>query len=311
MRSILMTIGLPGSGKSTYAKELLRKEPNRWKRINRDDLRMMNDNRLFSPGEPEREMLITREMLACTRSCLRAGKDVILDNTNLQGKARKVVHDLAQEIGDVTVIEKVIQTPLKTVMLYNKMRELHETVDESVILGFAKRYHLDNSSGAFKNIKDRQVYYPPHVSSRIIQDPALPSAIICDLDGTLAIIDHRNPYDASTCDEDELNVPVATLLRAMQAQEHKIIFMSGRDEKFREPTLRFFEKNIPDVAYEGLFMRKSGDVRKDSIIKRELFEENVQGKYYVNFIVDDRPQVVRMWRHDLGLTVLQLDDREF
>ena len=57
-------------------------------------------------------------------------------------------------------------------------------------------------------------------------------------------------------------------------------------------------------------MRKTGDFRKDSIVKKELFDENVRGKYNIEFVLDDRNQVVEMWR-SIGLVCLQVADGNF
>jgi hypothetical protein len=52
-------------------------------------------------------------------------------------------------------------------------------------------------------------------------------------------------------------------------------------------------------------MRKSGDLRKDSIVKQEIYEQFILNQYNTAFVLDDRDQVVRVWR-DLGLTCLQV-----
>jgi hypothetical protein len=57
-------------------------------------------------------------------------------------------------------------------------------------------------------------------------------------------------------------------------------------------------------------MRKEGDVRKDAIVKGEIYEKNINGKYNVLFVLDDRNQMVEMWR-GLGLTCLQVADGDF
>ncbi|WP_216080453.1 hypothetical protein, partial [Shigella flexneri] len=57
----------------------------------------------------------------------------------------------------------------------------------------------------------------------------------------------------------------------------------------------------------NLSMRKDGDVREDSIVKLEMFNEHIRDKYYVDFVLDDRNQVVELWR-SLGLTCLQVAD---
>lgn len=74
----------------------------------------------------------------------------------------------------------------------------------------------------------------------------LPKAIICDLDGTLALIEHRSPYDASTAEQDILNNPIANILHVYSHQTEfpiDIILLSGRDEKYRRPTAQWLEKH--------------------------------------------------------------------
>ena len=132
----------------------------------------------------------------------------------------------------------------------------------------------------------------------------LQKAIICDLDGTLSFANGRDWYDASTCDEDKLNEPVAKVVEWAEDNGYTIIFLSGRMAKYKEPTQRFLTK-YGFNNYE-LAMRATDDNRKDSIVKRELYEEYVLGKYDVLFILDDRKQVVDMWRLAFGLTVFQV-----
>lgn len=57
-------------------------------------------------------------------------------------------------------------------------------------------------------------------------------------------------------------------------------------------------------------MRPEGDIRKDSIVKRELFEKYVRPYYNIEFVLDDRNQVVEMWR-SLGLKCLQVAEGDF
>ena len=63
------------------------------------------------------------------------------------------------------------------------------------------------------------------------------------------------------------------------------------------------------MNYE-LHMRKTGDSRKDCIVKKEIFDAEIKDKYYIEFILDDRDQVVKMWR-SMGLTCLQVADGNF
>ena len=84
--------------------------------------------------------------------------------------------------------------------------------------------------------------------------------------------------------------------------------MSGRSSEFRAHTERWLQAN--NIRYSELHMRAEGDQRKDSIVKRELFDAHVRGKWNVSFVLDDRQQVVDMWR-GLGLVCLQVAPGDF
>lgn len=57
-------------------------------------------------------------------------------------------------------------------------------------------------------------------------------------------------------------------------------------------------------------MRVTKDFRKDCIVKKELFDKYVKDKYYVDFALDDRDQIVNLWR-SMELTCLQVDYGDF
>src|SRR5260221_208198 len=103
MRTLFILKGIPASGKSTFAHDLLKREPDRFKRVNRDDLRMMIDAGAWSP---EKEEFIREVQDTLIRSAFNNGYDVILDNTSLVPTTLKKLHRLAEQVGDVKVIEK-------------------------------------------------------------------------------------------------------------------------------------------------------------------------------------------------------------
>lgn len=137
---------------------------------------------------------------------------------------------------------------------------------------------------------------------------SLPQAIICDLDGTLALLGDRSPYDASRCLDDALNEPIAHILKTYHATGVDILVVSGRDAKHRKLTEQWLHQHA--IAYHALHMRPSRDFRKDAVLKAELFERYVRARYEVLFVLEDRNQVVEMWRH-LGLTCLQVAPGDF
>ena len=136
----------------------------------------------------------------------------------------------------------------------------------------------------------------------------LPLAIICDLDGTLAHLNGRSPYDASSCLDDGLNEPVAHIVRTYAGSEVAVILLTGREARFRRPTEQWLVHH--GIPYDALHMRRTKDFRKDAVIKTELFEAHIRGQFEVLFVLDDRNQVVEMWRA-MGLTCLQVAPGDF
>jgi predicted kinase len=333
MRTLMIFKGLPGCGKSTLAAELVRKEPKRWVRVNRDDLRGM----CVGPGNnphvrnDDREDLVRTMKESLMRQAFDAGYDVILDDTHLVPMTLKKLHKAAEAYGDVKVIERGVNVDIKTCIERDSKRTGFAHVGERVIMDMARGAGIDKG----RKLSDKEAYYEPRPDSFnvVVQDESLPKAIMCDLDGTLALIHDRSPYDAMDCDlKDKPNWPVIRAVLAMHAQDVKVIFMSGRDQKYRPETERFIEKYCrftPDpeectgfgafeqsIPYE-LHMRgetnpdpSSADMRKDAVIKQELFDKYVAGKYNVLFVLDDRNQVVDFWR-SIGLTCFQVNYGNF
>ena len=137
----------------------------------------------------------------------------------------------------------------------------------------------------------------------------LPKAIICDIDGTLAKMNGRGPFEWMRVGEDIVNSPIRHIVNLYQGSGHTIIIFSGRDGVCEPETRDWLADNF--IGYNFLFMRPKGNNEKDAIIKRRLFDEHIAGKYDVQFVLDDRNQVVDMWRKDLGLTCLQVDYGDF
>jgi hypothetical protein len=133
-------------------------------------------------------------------------------------------------------------------------------------------------------------------------------AIICDLDGTLALLNGRDPFNPKTVEHDRLNDPIANIIEVYSRQtffEIEIFFVTGRFEKLRAQTETWLKKHhIEDYQ---LFMRPDGDFRKDVVYKRQFYERHIAGKYDVLFVLEDRDQTVKMWRQELGLTCLQVE----
>ncbi len=143
---------------------------------------------------------------------------------------------------------------------------------------------------------------------RVTQDENAPQSVIFDLDGTLADLNGRNPYDASECEYDLPNYPVIDVLKKYKRDDYKIIITSGREDKYAGQTKNWLAKY--DIEPDLILMRKSDDNRKDYTVKEEMFKEHILNKYYVEVVFDDRERVVDCWR-DLGLTCFAVADGKF
>lgn len=136
----------------------------------------------------------------------------------------------------------------------------------------------------------------------------LMAAIIVDIDGTIADKGNRDPYDWSKVIEDTPHTNIMILVHMLSAY-YEPIFMSGRSDVCRVDTLKWLNKQA--FTKPLLYMRKDGDYRPDTEIKKEMYHQHVVGKWDIRFVLDDRNKVVEMWREQLGLTCLQVADGDF
>lgn len=329
MIKCFLCVGIPGSGKSTWAKAEVAKDPSNWVRVNNDDLRAMMNSSVWSA---DYEKMITDARNYLIRDALKRGKNVVIDNLNLNRRHFDDVCKIAKSVNiDVQVLEKAFYIELEEALARNSKREGAARVPDEVVT----RWWKESGKQQFKHYHPRvEIFRGTKGSSVAIEPPAhvhdAPQAIICDLDGTLALIHGRSPYDASDCDIKDLpNVPVIETILAHYKAGRKIIFCSGREDKFRPETIRFIEKYVraiaasefdmvynmteqpePEPIKYQLHMRKTDDFRKDSIIKEEIYQNEIEGKYNVLLVLDDRSSVVAYWRSK-GLTCFQVAEGDF
>lgn len=134
-----------------------------------------------------------------------------------------------------------------------------------------------------------------------------PDCIIVDMDGTLALLNGRSPYEAQKCDTDLPNEPVVETVKKWQ-EAVDVVICSGRTDDAKEKTVDWLRGY--GIEFKALHMRQTGDMRKDAVIKEEIYRDRIEGKYNVKFVLDDRNQVVELWR-SLGLTVFQVAEGNF
>jgi predicted kinase len=278
--TVFVTVGLPASGKSTWARETWESNPDRFKLVSRDELRSMLDSKKWSE---KNEKFVEKVRDFIILQGIADGKDVIVHDTNF-GKNVDEIRALVAGKADVSVVD-FTDVPLQECIDRDRKRG-EKSVGEKVI----KRFY-----NQFLKVTPEK---PDFIADA-------PDIIICDLDGTLALMNGRGPYDPTGYENDILNMPVAHVLHSVRAE---VIFVSGRKDTYREQTQNWL--NSKGFGGRPLFMRKGDDDRNDAIVKKEIYEAEIKGKYNVLFCLDDRNRVVQGWR-DLGLTVFQVADGDF
>lgn len=279
---LLILKGLPASGKSTFAKEFCHKNKD-WIRVNRDDLRNMRGDYWI----PKQEDLITHMEDQCIFAALAGGYNVILDATNLnQDRNKERVKQLRMVFPDLIVEYKYFEVSRDECVKRDLKRE--NSVGAEVIDRMYNQYikePLEKYKGSDKN----------------------PPAYIFDVDGTLAEMTDRGPYDWKNVGKDKLKVATQHVLCALQDQGNKIIIFTGRDGECEAETKIWLRQN--HISYDHFDIRPAGNTEKDSIIKKRMFDK-IKDEYNILGVFDDRDQVVEMWR-DLGLTCFQVDYGNF
>ena len=297
----MILVGAPGSGKSTFARYFLRTEEN-WMRLCRDDFRLMQ----FSGGNlsGHEEHLIAEMIDIAIEGLLLKRCNVLLDSTHCRKEYINHYIERFNHLADISFKVFDVDAATLSERCEKRFQSTGKLIPTHIQKKFIEELEILKKEFDFTFHPKTELYEPVAV-----QDAGLPKAIVCDLDGTLALMHGRDPYNATYCDEDELNEPVARVLRCFSDSGCQILLVSGREERFREPTLRFLEKYA--IPFHQLWMRQDKDFRKDALMKREIFDTNIAGNYFIEFVLDDRNQVVEMWRNELHLPCFQVNYGNF
>lgn len=303
MNKFIIVRGISGSGKSTWARSQAGAIV-----VSRDDIRVM----LYGSDGPDyyehpelksREAFVTKVERAIITNGLNYGKTVISDNTNIEMKFVNKLAAIGYSVG-VPVEVKVFDVSFDTAVARVGKRAGMGGRDLPVEV-IRKQYDR------FVNTKNAELSKPFDVQP-YEGTPGKPKAFLVDIDGTLAHMrDYRSPFDwhkVHLDDVDDVIADIVAALRETNAEDYTVIVMSGRDAVCRPETEEWLNKH--GIPFDHLFMRPEGDSRKDNIVKAELFDTYVRDNYDVKFVLDDRQQVVDMWR-SMGLTCLQVAPGDF
>lgn len=291
----IITVGVSASGKSTWAENHIANSHDRWMDINRDKIRFG----MVDPGgnwstykfSKENERRVTEIQKTMIADCARADCNIIISDTNLNyDRTRALIeelnalgyHDVELMFFGITFEEACKRDALRAngvgySVIARQMTQLIE---------FVRRFN-DDEFGAWEECAPEDA----------------PEAIIVDIDGTLAHMNGRGPFEWHRVGEDDIDHEVRDVVKAFHDMGAKILITSGRDNVCRVETTEWLVRH--GVPFHALFMRERGSMEKDEIVKAEIYHRDIKPHYRVRLVIDDRPKVCRMWRNH-GLKVMQV-----
>lgn len=147
----------------------------------------------------------------------------------------------------------------------------------------------------------------------------MPKHFICDLDGTIADCSHRLPliaekpkkwdeFHAGCVDDARIHDIADIVVTLCERDRYSPIYVTGRPRSSEQSTNRWLAEHGFPVG--GLYMRKTGDYRHDWIVKSEILDEILAVVPKIYFALEDRAQVVKMWR-ERGIRCLQVCEGDY
>ena len=292
-KKLILTRGIQGSGKSTWARQWVEKDPENRVRINNDDIR----NMLGKYWVTSRENLVSSIKNNMAEEAINRGYDIVVDNMNLNPREVKLwekVVELNNEDPDGYKYEiefKDFFIPLEECIRRDAMRP--NPIGEKVIRETWKRYkHFIQTTEVEKYVNNLRKY------------TGKPKCIVIDMDSTMCFNTTKRPWFGDGAAEGMINdVPntgVCEMIRQLQ-EDFVIIVATGRDTTQEEVTKQWLAKQ--GINPDEFYFRTKGDFRKGVVVKKEQIEAILE-KYDIVAIFDDCEPIVDMYR-EMGLTVLQ------
>lgn len=301
-RKLIICRGIQGSGKSTWAKQWCHEDPKHRVRFNNDDIR----NMLGDYWVPDREKLVTEAKANMITFALITGYDVVVDNMNLNPKEDMWIRTLCTNIEKdkgihIDIEYKDFFIPVEECIRRDAMRP--NPIGEKVIKDTWRRYR---NFIIQQNINEMLSKRPEHV------DGARP-AILVDMDATLCLNTTGRPYYGEGAAEGMLNdiavEGICNLVKSLY-EKRTIFIITGREgtPEIIEATKKWLDSN--GIKVDGLFFRPVKDYSPGAECKKKIYEDNIKGKYNVEFVLDDNYKCVEMWREQ-GLVCLQPNEGKF
>lgn len=290
---IIVLQGYPCSGKTTWAKEYLKDHEAVY--VNRDSIRCeLNGGKYTLKKEDEVNAIESCRVI----EGLDKGSDVIVDATNLNPKTIKKWQRLA-DLKGAEIDFKEFYVPIEEAIKRSKARKAEGGlyISKAVMTNFYKKYYPERLK---EELTDKRKILKP--------DFTLHPAVICDLDGTLALHQGRDPFDWASIPEDAIDTRLEQILKDYCYQGVAIIFVTGRPERARAATEKWlFDHEL--YSYK-LYMRADNDFSHGDDYKRKVYNEHIKGDYNVYCVFEDSNKCVKMWRAE-GLLTCQVENSDY
>ena len=292
-KKLILTRGIQGSGKTTWARQWVEEDPEHRIRINNDDIR----NMLGKYWVTSRENLVSSIKKNMAEEAINRGYNIVVDNMNLNAKEILFWKDMVKMAnmdpdGYKYEIEfKDFFIPLEECIRRDAMRP--NPIGEKVIRETWKRYkHFIQTTEVEKYVDNLRKY------------TGKPKCIVIDMDSTMCFNTTKRPWFGEGAAEGMINdVPntgMCDIVRQLQEQ-YLVVVATGRDTTQEEVTKQWLAKQ--GINVDEFYFRTNKDYRKGVVVKKEQIEAILE-KYDIVAIFDDCEPIVNMYR-EMGLTVLQ------
>lgn len=295
-KKLILTRGIQGSGKSTWARKWVEEDSINRVRINNDDIR----NMLGKYWVTEREPLVSEIKQNIVTNAMSRGYDIVVDNMNLNPKEVKFWQDIVKQNNEVNPISKYpyeiefkdFFIPLEECIRRDAMRP--NPIGEKVIRDTWRRYkHFIQTTEVEKYVNNLRAW-----------NMGKPTCVVVDMDSTLCFNTTKRPWYGEGAAEGMINdVPngcVCDVISELQ-KSYPIVLATGRDTSQEEVTKQWLLDH--EINVSEFYFRKEGDYRKGVEVKREQIED-IMKNYNILVVFDDCEPIVNMYR-EMGLTVLQ------
>lgn len=302
MSNIIFTRGLPASGKSTWAKAWVAADPENRVRINKDTIR----HELFGDAtrhDKTASGLVAAEENNQIQKAVKAGKDIILDNTYvITPQVTKKLKFLRNLKGVQNITHRDFPITLEEAKRRNSQRE--RQVPEEIMDGFSK----------FLGPKGQFPVFPgTYPTTPVVLPETKNPTYAFDMDGTL--VDTRDVVHWVQRDKDRdydsfhrlsefspANESVKAIALSAKKRGYSVIITTARSEDYRETTQKWLDDH--NVPYDNIFMRPRTDSRPDYFIKKDMFAI-ITEHYRILKVVDDNPQAIQAWK-EVGASVIEI-----